>query len=136
MYIGYTTLSDLLQQLTAKDLIYVGLIEESQPTQASNWMIEDIISSPFFHDLGAVVRYCAIPMRRTTCYTDKLLPEERETLTRRAEAGLEAIKSLLENKGLAYHPAIVSMPRDLRIMHGEADLLIYDNEKDVFRVVS
>ena len=77
-----------------------------------------------------------IPMRRTTCYTNKWLPEERETMTRRAEAGLAAIKSLLENKGLAYHPAIVSMPRDLRIMHGEADLLIYDNEKDVFRVVS
>lgn len=136
MYIGYTTLSGLLQELTVKDLIYVGLIEESQPTQAGSWMIEAIVSSPFFHDLGAVVRYCAIPMGRTVCYAGEPLLEEREKLTRRAESGLEAIKSLLDNNGLAYHPAIVSMPRDLRIMHGEADLLIYDNEKDVFRVVS
>lgn len=136
MYVGYTTLSGLLQELTTKDLIYVGLIEESQPTQAGSWMIEAIISSPFFHDLGAVVRYCAIPMGRTVCYAGEPLSEERAKLTRRAESGLEAIKSLLDNNGLEYHPAIVSMPRDLRIMHGEADLLIYDNEKDVFRAAS
>lgn len=133
MYVGYTTLSGLLQELTTKDLIYVGLIEESQPTQAGSWMIETIISSPFFHDLGAVVRYCAIPMERTVCYAGEPLSEERAKLTRRAESGLEAIKSLLNNNGLEYHPAIVSMPRDLRIMHGEADLLTYDKENNVFR---
>ncbi len=135
MFVGYTTLSGLLQELTAKDLIYVGLVEESQPTQAGSWMIEAIISSPFFHDTGVVVRYCAVPMGRTVCYGEPF-PEEREKLTRRAESGLEAIKSILESKGLQYHPAIVSMPRDLRIMHGEADLLTYDKENDVFRARS
>ena len=136
MYVGYTTLSGLFQELTTKDLIYVGLIEESQPSQVGSWMIEAIVSSLFFHDFGAVVRYCAMPMGRTVCYAGEPLPEEREKLTRRAESGLEAIKSILENKGLAYHHAIVSMPRDLRIMHGEVDLLIYDKEDDVFRVRS
>lgn len=133
MYVGYTKLSGLLQELTANDLIYVGLIEESYPSQAGSWMIEAIVSSPFFHDTGAVVRYCAIPMGRTACYVGEPFPEEREKLTRRAESGLEAIKSILENKGLQHHPAIISMPRDLRIMHGEADLLTYDKENDVFR---
>ncbi|MGH9842063.1 MAG: hypothetical protein ACREEM_25195 [Blastocatellia bacterium] len=133
MYVGYTTLSELLQELTTKDLVYVGLIEESDTAQLGSWTIEAIVSSPFFHDTGAVVRYCAIPMGRTACYVGEPFPEEREKLTRRAESGLEAIKSLLENKGFEYHPAIVSMPRDLRIMHGEADLLIYDKENDVFR---
>jgi hypothetical protein len=133
MYIGYTALSALLRELTPKDLIYVGLIEETQAAQTGSWLIEVIISSPFFHDTGAVVRYCAIPVGRTICYAGEPLPEEREKLTRRAESGLEAVKALLGNKGLEYHSAIVSMPRDLRIMHGEADLLIYDKEKDGFR---
>lgn len=133
MYVGYTTLSGLRQELTEKDLIYVGLIEESQTAQVGNWIIEVIVSSPFFHDLGAVVRYCAIPIGRASCYAGEPLPEEREKLMRRAESGLVAIKSILENRGLQYHPAIVSMPRDLRIMHGEADLLAYDKETDAFR---
>ena len=75
-------------------------------------------------------------MGRTVCYAGEPSREEGEKLTRRAESGLEAIKSILESNGFEYHPAIVSMPRDLRIRHGEADLLIYDKETDVFRVRS
>jgi hypothetical protein len=132
MYVGYTTLSGLLQELTTKDLIYIGLIEEGQSSQVGSWIIEAVVSSPFFHDTGAIVRYCAIPMGRAICYGGEPLPEEREKLTRRAVSGLEAIKALLKNKNFEHHPAIVSMPRDLRIMHGEADLLIYDKQNDVF----
>lgn len=76
MYFGYTSLSGFLQELTAKDLIYVGLIEESQTAQVHSWMIGAIISSPYFHDLGVVVRYCAIPLGGTICYTGEPLPEE------------------------------------------------------------
>lgn len=134
MFVGYTTLSGLLQELKPEDLIYVGLVEESQRAQVGSWLIAAIISSPVFLEKGELVRYCAMPLGNAVCYGGEPLAEERERLTRRAESGLAAIKVLLEKQGLVYHAAVVSMPSNLRIMHGETDLLHYDKETDTFHV--
>lgn len=132
MFVGYSTLQDLLDEIAAGDLIYLSLTNNTTSGSFPRWECVLMLSAPVFKDQAEIVRYCALQMGSSFTTND----ETRKKLNHRGFSAQEAVQQLLQERGLRWSAARVSFPKDLVLMYGDHAPLQYDKADDCFRLTA
>lgn len=126
-HLGYAELEAMLTTHPQEQPIFMTLIDETTNNDGIEKTRHYLHVSDIRDGMG---RYCRIPLGVTL----RLDPDEkkREMATRINGAADIVREHIQEGFGFAIEPALVSLPKDLKITDGSADFMRFDPEKKVF----
>lgn len=131
-YVGFVTLEELLAAHETGMAIYIATITECRNTDTIGFCyrhtylqvsdVADGIGRYWRMSMGESPEHCGEPMDRDL--SDRIL--------QRVKTAEEEVKRLLLGRFDKVFGAVISFPRDLRILEGTTELLIYDPSENRF----
>lgn len=140
MYIGHTTLENFISKITPDQVLYLNFLEDLIPGRDGI----DLLCYYLLLQTSSPNRYLKEPVFYWRMVIGDLLApggttwEHERTAVRKARGSARiAIKRYLQeqpNAGRVKEGAVISMPRDLKLVAGRADCLAFDRATKLYRL--
>ena len=120
MFVAFMSLAGLPGELQPADTAYLSLTSTTSAGEMPEYTSALMLAFPRFSGTAEIINYVALRMGRAIAPGGEPWPEERARISRRGQSAFDAVKTLLAARGLKWHEARPSMPKDLMITCGTA----------------
>lgn len=134
IYTGFSTLEEMLLSLQSNTIVNVLDVTSTQSGShgLSRHSTQIILTAC---QADGEVLYCRIPVGFHETMYNEPIPHSKftkESVAHRATTALEAITLYLEKKLVKWRHALIAFPKDLVLLDGKCEHMVYDKEKDKF----
>lgn len=129
-FIGYGSLENLVAE-TTPNAVSANLVEETSQPGKYGLYLNRLYAVVSVLDHKEHVHYCRISLGNIQMVNGNPLSRD-EQIKERAQGGFKIIKAWLQDQGCRVSPSVVAIPRNLKLLDGQACFLAYDKESDRF----